>query len=434
LSNFSVRAWRQPEPARPGNHRQHGPGIRRHHGLFPGGQRNPALPPGQRPAGTLVDLVERYCREQGFFFAPENPEPEYSVVYDILLDEVVPSLAGPKRPQDLLPLAEGARGFCQPICGQLASTLPPRVRQKAPSPATASFAPLTNGSVVIAAITSCTNTSNPDVMIGAGLLARKARQRGWSANPGSRPAWPPVPGSSPATWSRAASCPTLKPWGFHVVGYGCTTCIGNSGPLDESLSTAIKDNNLVVAAVLSGNRNFEARVHPQVRANYLASPPLVVAYALAGTVLIDLEKEPLGSMQQGMPVFLRDIWPSAEEIRAAVQQSLKPDLFTVSYSSVFAGDAQWQALSGGSGNLYQWDPGLLLYPRAALFSGSEPFAATDDRYRGRPYPRPVRRFDHHRPHQPGRFDRAPNPGRHLSPAIGHPARRFQQLRFPARQP
>lgn len=293
---------------------------------------------------ALVDLVERYCREQGFFFAPDNPEPGYSVVYDIVLDEVVPSLAGPKRPQDLLPLAGVREDFARQFEAQLAKSTPPATDG------------LTNGSVVIAAITSCTNTSNPDVMIGAGLLARKARARGLTRKPWVKTSL--APGSRVVTryLEQSGLLPDLEALGFHVVGYGCTTCIGNSGPLDEPISTAVKDQNLVVAAVLSGNRNFEARVHPQVRANYLASPPLVVAYALAGTVQVDLDHEPLGIDSQGQPVYLREIWPSADEIRAAVRQSLKPDLFTVSYGSVFSGDDQWRALSGGSGNLYQWDP------------------------------------------------------------------------------
>ena len=294
---------------------------------------------------ALVDLVERYCREQAFFFAPENPEPQYSVIYDIVLDEVVPSLAGPKRPQDLLPLAGVREDFARQFEAQLAKSTP-----------SATADGLTNGSVVIAAITSCTNTSNPDVMIGAGLLARKARACGLTRKPWVKTSL--APGSRVVTryLEQSGLLPDLEALGFHVVGYGCTTCIGNSGPLDEPISTAVKEQNLVVAAVLSGNRNFEARVHPQVRANYLASPPLVVAYALTGTVLIDLDNEPLGMDSQGQPVYLRDIWPSAEEIRAAVRQSLKPDLFTVSYSSVFSGDAQWRELSGGSDNLYQWDP------------------------------------------------------------------------------
>ena len=286
-----------------------------------------------------VELVERYCRQQGFFYMPDSAEPSYSVVYDIPLDAVTPSMAGPRRPQELLPLAGVREDF---------------VRQFAPqAPATGGLA---DGAVVIAAITSCTNTSNPDVMIGAGLLARKARQRGLTSKPWVKTSL--APGSRVVTryLEQSGLLPDLEALGFHVVGYGCTTCIGNSGPLDDAVSAEVRERNLVAAAVLSGNRNFEARIHPQVRANYLASPPLVVAYALAGTMLIDLEREPLGVDAQGQPVYLREIWPTEEEIRLAARQSLTPDLFTASYGSVFAGDAQWNELHGGSGHLYQWDP------------------------------------------------------------------------------
>jgi aconitate hydratase len=320
---------------------------------------------------ALVQLVETYCRQQGFFFVPESREPDYSVTYGISLDTVVPSLAGPKRPQDLLPLAGVRQDFGRQFEQQLAS-----------STAVATDKPdqtLTNGSVVIAAITSCTNTSNPDVMIGAGLLARKARARGLTSKPWVKTSL--APGSRVVTryLEQSGLLPDLEALGFHVVGYGCTTCIGNSGPLDDDIAAAIKEHNLVVAAVLSGNRNFEARIHPQIRANYLGSPPLVVAYALAGTVLIDLENEPLGVDGQGQPVYLRDIWPSAEEIRVAVRQSLKPDLFTVSYSSVFAGDAQWNALEGGRSELYQWDPNSSYIREPPFFQAmtTEPKPVTD---------------------------------------------------------
>jgi aconitate hydratase len=296
---------------------------------------------------SLVSLVEQYCREQGFFFTAENPEPGYTVVYDIVLDAVVPSLAGPKRPQDLLPLSGVREDFLRQFDQQLAASSAAKADNVAGQ--------LTNGSVVIAAITSCTNTSNPDVMIGAGLLARKARERGLRPKPWVKTSL--APGSRVVTryLEQSGLLPDLEALGFQVVGYGCTTCIGNSGPLDEAIAGPIREQNLVAAAVLSGNRNFEARIHPLIRANYLGSPPLVVAYALAGTVLIDLEKDPLGTDNHGQPVFLKDIWPSAEEIRAAVRQSLKPDLFTLSYGSVFRGDAQWQALSAGSSDLYPWE-------------------------------------------------------------------------------
>ncbi|MCL2789408.1 MAG: aconitate hydratase AcnA [Desulfobulbus sp.] len=286
-----------------------------------------------------VELVERYCRHQGFFYTPDSAEPAYSVVYDIPLDSVTPSLAGPRRPQDLLPMAGVREDFSRQFAPQ--------------APATAGLA---DGAVVIAAITSCTNTSNPDVMIGAGLLARKARARGLTSKPWVKTSL--APGSRVVTryLEQSGLLPDLEALGFYVVGYGCTTCIGNSGPLSDAVSAEIRERNLVAAAVLSGNRNFEARIHPQVRANYLASPPLVVAYALAGTVLIDLEREPLGVDGQSQPVYLLEIWPTEEEIRSAASQSLTPELFTASYGSVFAGDAQWNELHGGSGHLYQWDP------------------------------------------------------------------------------
>ena len=295
-----------------------------------------------------IELVASYCQEQGFFLASDSREPDYSVTYDIALEDVVPCLAGPRRPQDLLPLATVREDFHKQFQQQLAKS--------AAAPADRPETVLTNGAVVIAAITSCTNTSNPDVMIGAGLLARKARARGLKSQPWVKTSM--APGSRVVTryLEKSGLLPELEALGFHVVGYGCTTCIGNSGPLDEAIGAMIKEKQLVVAAVLSGNRNFEARIHPQIQANYLGSPLLVVAYALAGTMRIDLENEPLGIDAQGVPVFLRDIWPTVEEIRAAVDQAVTPDLFTSSYASVFAGDDQWRELEGGSGDLYQWDP------------------------------------------------------------------------------
>jgi aconitate hydratase len=310
---------------------------------------------------SLVNLVEQYCREQGFFFAPENPEPGYTVVYDIRLDEVIPSLAGPKRPQDLLPLSGVREDFLHQFDHHIAASATTGTVDPASQ--------LTNGSVVIAAITSCTNTSNPDVMIGAGLLARKARARGLRPKPWVKTSL--APGSRVVTryLEQSGLLPDLEALGFHVVGYGCTTCIGNSGPLDDAIAAPIRDRNLAVAAVLSGNRNFEARIHPQVRANYLGSPPLVVAYALAGTVLINLEKEPLGTDSQGQAVYLRDIWPTAEEIRETVRRSLQPDLFTLSYNSVFSGDAHWKTLSAGRSDLYPWDADSSYIREPPFFQG-----------------------------------------------------------------
>ena len=359
-------------------------------GFFPVDEETLRYLKGSGRPPELVDLVERYCKEQGFFFAEGSREPDYSVTYDIALSEVVPSLSGPRRPQDLLPLAAVRPDFSK----QFAQQLQPEplteagnmngcsccVQSPTPPPmAAASCADLTNGAVVIAAITSCTNTSNPDVMIGAGLLARNARARGLTSKPWVKTSM--APGSRVVTryLEKSGLLPELEALGFHVVGYGCTTCIGNSGPLDEAVAAAVKEQQLVVAAVLSGNRNFEARIHPQIQANYLGSPLLVVAYALTGTVLIDLDTEPLGVDPQGNPVFLADIWPTEEEIRAAVGQAVTPDLFTASYASVFEGDAQWQRLTGSGGDLYQWDPASSYIREPPFFQAmtNEPRPLTD---------------------------------------------------------
>lgn len=297
----------------------------------------------------LADLVEKYCRSQALYFDNSAPEPEYTVTYEIKLDEVEPSVSGPSRPQDRLALSAVKADFIK----QFADSTEERVSVEMGSQG--SSAEMENGSVVIAAITSCTNTSNPDVMVGAGLLAQKAVQCGLQVKPWVKTSM--APGSKVVTrYLEAGNLLTdLETLGFHVVGYGCTTCIGNSGPLDENIANAIKERRLATASVLSGNRNFEARIHPLVQANYLCSPLLVVAYALAGTVLIDLDTEPLGTGNDGKPVFLADIWPSYEEIKAVVNQEVTPDLFTVSYSSVFSGDTLWNQLQGSGGDLYEWD-------------------------------------------------------------------------------
>ena len=294
----------------------------------------------------LVDLVEAYTKEQGLFRSENTPQPEFSDMIELDLASVTPSLAGPKRPQDRVELPEVRQNF--------RNTLGAPPRKVMVSLNGDRFA-LQDGSVVIAAITSCTNTSNPSVMIGAGLLAKKAVERGlarkpWvktSLAPGSRAVYDYLQG--------AGLMPYLEQVGFHLVGYGCTTCIGNSGPLPEPVADAVQKEKLVVAAVLSGNRNFEGRVHAQVRANYLASPPLVVAYALAGTVDIDLQSEPLGEGRDGQPVYLREIWPSPEEVSAAMEAHVKQETFSTAYADVFAGDQQWKAIQVPAGELYAWD-------------------------------------------------------------------------------
>jgi len=317
---------------------------------------------------SIVDRVERYCKEQGLFRTDQTPDPEFSAVLELDLATVVPSLAGPKRPQDRVALTDLKRNF-QTSLPELFTAQAPAGRREAATATAASWgassnggtavaappAALQDGAVVIAAITSCTNTSNPSVMMGAGLLAKKAVERGLAPKPWVKTSM--APGSRVVTdyLEAAGLMPYLKQLHFNVVGYGCTTCIGNSGPLPEEIGKAIEEQALVTAAVLSGNRNFEARVHPLVRANYLASPGLVVAFALAGRVDIDLDREPLGTGKDGKPVFLREIWPSAAEVNAAMAAALKPELFRKEYGTVFDGDEEWRALPAPTGSRYAWD-------------------------------------------------------------------------------
>jgi len=307
----------------------------------------------------LVDLVERYYKEQGLFRTDDTPEPEFSVVLELDMSTVEPSLAGPRRPQDRVPLGKVRESFRIALRdyfgkGEEAPAAP--AAGGGVAVATRQATELTHGSVVIAAITSCTNTSNPSVMVGAGLLAKKAVERGLAVSPHVKTSL--APGSRVVTdyLEAAGLLPYLEKLGFHVVGYGCTTCIGNSGALPEPVAEAIKERDLVTAAVLSGNRNFEGRINPLVKANYLASPILVVAYALAGTVDIDLTKDPIGYDREGRPVYLKDIWPSQEEIRDTIAQALRPEMFRERYASVFDGDERWQSLPVPEGDLYEWDP------------------------------------------------------------------------------
>jgi aconitate hydratase len=295
----------------------------------------------------LVDLVERYTKAQGLFRTDESPEPVFTEIIDLDLAAVVPSMAGPRRPQDRINLPEVPKNFRDYLAKE-----PKRVAVKL----NGSKAELRDGAVVIAAITSCTNTSNPSVMLGAGLLARKAVERGLKAKPWVKTSL--APGSKVVTdyLAEAGLTPYLEQLGFHLVGYGCTTCIGNSGPLPEPIAEAVQQEKLVVAAVLSGNRNFEGRIQSQVRANYLASPPLVVAYALAGAVDVDLERDPLGTGKDGKPVYLREIWPTSKEVLDAVHGSVRREMFGKQYSEVFRGDQSWASLAAPSGDIYAWDP------------------------------------------------------------------------------
>lgn len=300
---------------------------------------------------ALIDLVERYCKEQGLFRTRETPDPIFTDTLELKLEEVEPSVAGPKRPQDRIRLWDVKREF------RKALTAPVKERgYELPPEALAQKNELTHGSVVIAAITSCTNTSNPSVMVAAGLLAKKAVERGLKVPAHVKTSL--APGSKVVTeyLHKSGLMRYLEELGFYLVGYGCTTCIGNSGPLPEPVAKEITEKNLVAAAVLSGNRNFEGRIHPLVKANFLASPPLVVAYALAGTVDIDLANEPLGTDKDGRPVYLKDLWPSQHEIQEVISHAIDPEMFKKTYAHVFDGNPQWNAITGVEGELYRWDP------------------------------------------------------------------------------
>ncbi|MGO9830615.1 MAG: aconitate hydratase AcnA [Myxococcaceae bacterium] len=328
---------------------------------------------GRSPAH--VALVEAYCRSQGLFHSAETPEPLFSDTLALDLGTVEPSLAGPKRPQDRVPLRSMKASYQQSLTEMLASA-PAADDEAGPSPdkrapglsakeranATAPVSErgirydLGHGAVVIAAITSCTNTSNPAVLLGAGLLAKRAVERGLTSKPWVKTSL--APGSKVVMdYLKAAGVlPYLEALGFHLVGYGCTTCIGNSGPLPEHIVEAVTSADLVVASVLSGNRNFEGRINPHVRMNFLASPPLVVAYALAGTVAVDLSTEPLALDRNGQPVYLREVWPTDTEIREAVSSFVKPEQFRDQYARALEGDARWRSLAVTRAETFAWDP------------------------------------------------------------------------------
>ncbi len=295
-----------------------------------------------------IALVEAYCKEQMLFRNDNTPEPLFNDTLELDLGSVEPTVAGPKRPQDRVALRQAKASFAKVMEGTPVKNI--AVRNNGDS------FNLSSGSVVIAAITSCTNTSNPSLMLGAGLLAKKAVERGLRVKPWVKTSL--APGSKVVTNYLAAAglTPYLEKLNFHLVGYGCTTCIGNSGPLSEPIGAAIKDNNLIAVAVLSGNRNFEGRIHPLVRANYLASPPLVVAYALAGRMDVDLTTEPLGNDAAGKPVFLKDIWPSPQEIETTVRAAVTTAQYSKEYAEVYEGDARWKSMPIPEGDIYKWDP------------------------------------------------------------------------------
>ena len=310
-----------------------------------------------RPAEQIA-LVEAYAKEQGLFLTENSPDPEYSDTLELDLATVVPSLAGPKRPQDRIDLPDVKKNF---LAALNAAPRSAEVRTNG------SKSTIQDGSVVIAAITSCTNTSNPSVMVAAGLLAKKAVEKGLKIKPWVKSSL--APGSKVVTdyLNDAGLTPYLEQLQFNLVGYGCTTCIGNSGPLPEPVAEAVQKEKLTVAAVLSGNRNFEGRINSLVRANYLASPPLVVAYALAGRVDIDLDREPLGSGENGKDVFLKDIWPAPEEVDAVVKRSVRGEMFHKQYSEVFQGDERWNSVKVPSGDLFEWSDQSTYIRKAPYF-------------------------------------------------------------------
>jgi aconitate hydratase len=364
-----------------------------------------------------VELVEAYAREQGLWHDEDSEEPTYSDILELDLGEVVPSLAGPKRPQDRVSLTEAKASFRMALDGLLPdpddddepveesfpASDPPAFhherhphggagsgtggvqvaeRQTAATPVTledGTETELDHGHVVIAAITSCTNTSNPTVMLGAGILARNAVAKGLTRKPWVKTSL--APGSKVVTeyLERAGLTDDLEALGFHLVGYGCTTCIGNSGPLPQEISDVVQAEDLAVVSVLSGNRNFEGRINPDVRMNYLASPPLCVAYAIAGTMDIDLLDEPLGQTPDGEDVFLKDVWPSEHEVAETVEEAVQSDMFRKSYGEVFEGDERWNSLEVPEGDRFEWDPGSTYVRQPPYFEDfpAEPPAVED---------------------------------------------------------
>ncbi len=312
-----------------------------------------------------VKLVEAYAKAQGLFRTDSTPDPIFGDTLELDLSTVEPSLAGPRRPQDRVALNKAKQAFREAL-PSMATRQTKTVSSVAVSDNGNKY-DVGHGSVVIAAITSCTNTSNPSVMLAAGILAKKAVERGLNVQPWVKTSL--APGSRVVTdyLKETGLMPYLEKLRFHLVGYGCTTCIGNSGPLPEPVATAVKDNGLVVAAVLSGNRNFEGRINPLVRANYLASPPLVVAYAIAGKMDIDLATEPLGSDKSGKPVYLRDVWPSQKEVIDAINSSIRAEMFRKAYAESLEGDDRWKLLEAPYGELFQWDADSTYVKRPPFF-------------------------------------------------------------------
>ncbi len=345
-----------------------------------------------------IALVEAYAKAQGMFRTDASPDPRFTDTIELDLSTVEPNLSGPKRPQDRVPLKDSrkmfeaaldewksARSVAPSAVARLegegggGTAVAAEIAVEEGSPPKGHTSEVCDGSIVIAAITSCTNTSNPAVLMGAGLLAKKAVEKGLKSKPWVKTSL--APGSKVVTdyLAKAGLTPYLDALGFNLVGYGCTTCIGNSGPLPDDVAEKVNDEQLIVAAVLSGNRNFEGRIHPQVQANYIASPPLVVAYAIAGKMDFDITTESLGKDKAGNDVFLKDIWPTDAEIEAAITANVSGALFRERYSDVFAGDARWQATAAPTGERFTWDPKSEYVKKPPYFDGmpKEPQALKD---------------------------------------------------------
>ncbi len=322
-----------------------------------------------------IALVEAYSKAQGLWHNP-SIEPRYSEYIELDLESVVPSIAGPRRPQDRIALDHAQEQFHKDLEGFLSAETSTKA---VPVTVGSQSFELDNGAVTIAAITSCTNTSNPSVMLAAGLLARNAAKKGLKSKPWVKTTL--APGSKVVTdyYEKAGLMDDLEALGFYLVGYGCTTCIGNSGPLADEISQAINENDLAVTAVLSGNRNFEGRINPDVKMNYLASPPLVIAYALAGTMDFDFDTQALGQDQQGRDVFLADVWPDAAEVQATIDSSIDTDMFLKQYASVFDGDERWRSLPTPTGDTFEWDDASTYVRKPPYFEGmtTTPAAVTD---------------------------------------------------------
>jgi len=314
----------------------------------------------------LIKLVETYAKEQGMFRTDQSPDPMFTDTLDLDLASVVPSISGPRRPQDRIALTDSKKAFAEALPSLMKTK---DATKKVAVQMNGDKFDLKHGSVVISAITSCTNTSNPSVMIGAGLLARKAGAKGLTRKPWVKTSL--APGSRVVTeyLKDSGLLPDLEKLGFNIVGYGCTTCIGNSGPLPEAVANAVQQGDLVAAAVLSGNRNFEGRIHASVRANYLASPPLVVAYALAGSMDVDLYNDPLGNDTTGKPVYLKDIWPTTEEVQEVLNKSVRQEMFKKEYSQATEGDARWKGMPVPEGELFKWDTQSTYVREAPYFDG-----------------------------------------------------------------